>query len=144
MDRERLIQEEHVDKEDGPWRVLIVCVCLNQTSYYQVDRIIDQLFGRWPNAKAMSDADVSDVINLIRPLGLYDTRGPRMIRISDDYIRFRDMFGSRYDMYPVGSMMGVGQYASDAWRLFVLRDACNPKDGRLRWYAERVGLLSDE
>jgi len=112
-----------------PWRVLVVCLMLNQTSGVQVRRVFPEFFRRYPTPHALIEASIDDVKLLIRPLGFQNRRYERLLRMSRDYIV--------WDRNDVTELHGVGKYAADSYRIFVddviIDDA---QDKELKKYTE--------
>jgi len=48
-------------------------------------------------------------VDIIKPLGLYNTRAERLIKMSEGYV---NGFNSVDELY------GIGQYAKDSWEIF--------------------------
>lgn len=120
-----------------PFRMLACCVLLNKTSRKQLDKIVDELFERWPTPDAMMDADAAELGELIRPLGLWRQRTTSLRKMAAqwDAIGGGTVLPSVAQVY---SLYGVGKYAVDSYEMFVRRDPDNvrPTDKELlRWKA---------
>jgi len=120
-----------------PWKVMVCCILLNQTTRTQVDRIRGEFFRRWPTAKACSKADPAEISELIKPLGLYNRRALSIIRFSHEYIS--------KDWTKIKELHGMGQYAQDSWDLFIdLKMVKNPSDHKLNDYVrwqKKIGFF---
>ena len=101
-----LLQEIYQD--DG-WKMLVCCMLVNLTNRKQVDTVRDKLFNKYPTPKDMMRAKHSDLVDIIKPLGLYNTRAERLIKMSEGYV---NGFKSVDELY------GIGQYAKDSWEIF--------------------------
>jgi len=122
-----LIQEE---LRGNPWRLLVACMMLNQTSIKQVRPIIWDFFVRWPTASAAASADVDEMADFIRTLGLQNRRAALIVKMSAALCSW-DGSGD------VRSLPGVGRYASDSYRMFVSGDLVEDvADKELRRYVE--------
>lgn len=123
-----LLQEELCH---DPWKLLVACMLLNQTSYKQVRGVIWKLFERYPTAVALSNADETELSALIRPLGFHNRRAKSLRRMSCDFAA-----GKRID-----ELHGIGQYARDSYAMFVegRADETQPTDVKLvmwkAWWA---------
>lgn len=118
-----LLQE--IYQTDG-WKMLVCCMLLNLTNRKQVDTVIDELFDKYPTPEDMMNAEHSDVVDIIQPLGLYNTRAERLIRMSEGYV---NGFKSVDELY------GIGQYAKDSWEIFQNNNMkVNPTDKVLQEY----------
>ena len=101
-----LLQE--IYQYDG-WKMLVCCMCVNVTNRKQVDIVRDELFSRYPTPQDMMNAEHSELVDIIKPLGLYKTRAERLIKMSEGYV---NGFNSVDELY------GIGQYAKDSWEIF--------------------------
>ena len=152
IDRERLIQEDYVNTDHGPWKVLVICQCLNRASWPTAEKVVKALFADYPSPISVDvgplnfsqGTETEDLLYaILRPLGFGIKRVHRLIDMSRAYVEASKVYGSDYDEYPVMDFSGCGQYALDAWWLFVLKKTCRPDDRLLKKYAIRTGLWRD-
>ena len=123
-----LLQE--IYRDDG-WKMLVCCMLVNVTNRKQVDTIRDKLFNRYPTPQYMMNAEHSELVDIIKPLGLYNTRAQRLIKMSKGYIKG---FNSVDELY------GIGQYAKDSWDIFQNNNLnINPTDKVLQEYLRVEG-----
>lgn len=139
-DRDKLIQEEYIDTEYGPWKVLVICQCLNQATWVVVERIVNELFRIFPNPQAMREADPMEVFEIVRDLGFGARRTDFLISMSKSYRDQFEEYGQDFEKYDIWNMEGCGVYAMDAWNLFVLKKRVEPKDKHLKRYKERMEI----
>ncbi len=124
-----LLQEVYLN---DPWKMLVCCMLLNLTNRKQVDTIREELFTKYPTPKDMMMAEHSDLVNIIKPLGLYNTRAQRLIKMSEGYV---NGFKSVDELY------GVGQYAKDSWEIFQNNNLnVKPNDKVLQEYLRQEGF----
>jgi len=142
-DRTQLIQEDYMDSDFFPWKVLVICICLNRSSWMHAEVIIKNIFNNYSNPVDLATAEWEDVFEMVRSLGCGVNRAKSLIYTSVEYSRSVILFKDDYEKYPVNTFRGCGQYAMDAWTLFVLEEPCCPYDRLLKKYAERVGLYDD-
>ena len=81
---------------------------LNQTNRKQVDTIRDKLFRTYPTAKHMMKAKTEILVEILRPLGLYNRRANSLIKMSEGYVRGLD----------INELYGIGRYALDSYEIF--------------------------
>jgi endonuclease III len=146
-DREFLLQERYVNEEFGPWKVLVTCMMLNQTTWMQAEKALERIFERWPTPHSfdnMFNQDWYQLHEILRPLGLVERRSRFLVYMSRQFALNYDNVGTNWHKYRIFSFSGCGQYAEDAWTLFVLKTPCRPKDKRLMYYAKREGLYVEE
>ena len=123
----KLIQEE---LSHDPWKLLVACIMLNQTSYKQVRPIIWSFFETYPDATTLSHTDANDVAKLIRPLGFQNRRAKTLVRFSREY--------AAGDWSDPSDLHGVGKYAADSYAMFVEGNVRNtdPTDKKLAAYKQ--------
>lgn len=95
---------------DDPWKMLIICFMLNQTSWKQVDKVRHEFFKKFPTAEALANASDEEIITVIRPLGFYNRRCKQWKLFSKKWIENK--------WKNIEELPGVGKYASDAWKVF--------------------------
>ena len=124
-----LLQE--IYKDDG-WKMLVCCMLVNLTNRKQVDTVRDKLFFKYPTPKDMMKAKHSDLVDIIKPLGLYNTRADRLVKMSEGYIK---------GFKSVDELYGIGQYAKDSWEIFQNKNNnIKPKDKVLQEYLRQEAL----
>lgn len=63
-----------LDYGGDPWRLLIAARLSAQCTDERVNMVTPGLFGRYPDAASMADADLGELEDLVRPCGLYRTK----------------------------------------------------------------------
>jgi adenine-specific DNA glycosylase len=102
-----LLQERF---REEPWKMVVLCIMLNQTHYKQVDRVRDNFFKEWPSPEDAAYADKDKMREILRPLGFYNRRTKSIMQFSKEYFT-----GGWTD---IGELYGVGKYARDSWLIF--------------------------
>jgi adenine-specific DNA glycosylase len=127
VQRIKIIQEDY---SKDPWKVLVCCILLNQTSNKQVRPLIENFFKKWPNPKSILREDDSVISDFIKTTGFQNVKAKRIKQFSDVWESgARDPF-----KFP-----GVGDYGREAWRIFVEHDiSFIPKDKKLKMYLEGI------
>ena len=121
----KLLQEDYWPDQ---WKILVCCLLLNQTSRKQVDPMIGDFFKKYPTPRSIIDADNGSLIQVLRPLGMYNRRVNTLKKFSKGYLEGKWTTAS--DLY------GCGKYADDAWRIFCKGDwrDVKPNDHALNVY----------
>lgn len=112
---------------DG-WKILVACILLNLTTRRAMEKILPNVFRRYPTAEAMAAADFDELSQMVAPLGFRNRRAKNLIDMS------RRFLTSNWD--DPRDLPGVGEYAGTAWDIFVKKKmpAECPKDGALKKY----------
>lgn len=120
---ERLIQEDY--RED-PWKMVVCCILLNQTTNTQVRRVLNDLFSLIPNPEKASIEDPERISKIIRCTGFQNVKAKRIVNLSKKWVSgFADP----------SELPGVGKYAHDSWKIFILGDLClSVEDKKLKEY----------
>jgi hypothetical protein len=126
-------QEEY--RED-PWKMLMVCFMLNQTSHKQVDQVRHDFFNRFPNAQTLCEAEESEIAGYIKTLGFYNRRAKSWKQFSCQWIDLSNRYPKgEFPIEEIAKLKGVGKYALDSWKVFQLFEYdTQVEDHVLNWY----------
>ena len=118
-----LLQE---DLGKDSWKIFVCCIFCNLTKRRSAEPYFWEVLKRWPSPSLLASADTIELVDLIQPLGLSQRRAKALKKMSYEFIH------SNWKDNPT-SLYGIGKYASDAYRIFVLDewDQVEPKDGAL-------------
>ena len=120
-----LIQEDYTH---NPWRMMICCIFLNQTTNIQVRKILSSFFGRFPNEHSIDETHVQEIAEMIKPLGLYNRRANTIVKFCKGWI---------CGFKSVDSLYGLGKYASDSWEIFLNKNYdIQVTDKKLKMYLD--------
>lgn len=122
---------------DRPWALLLCCILLNQTSRAQVDPVLARLLAAFPDAASLASADVAQIEELLRPLGLHRRRARTLIAFSAAFLKG--------EWRKPEDLPGIGRYGSEAHELFCRGQwrELEPQDHALRWYIDWIRTLDD-
>lgn len=129
--------QEHV--QDDPWRVFVVCIFCNLTKRVEAEPLMWKFFEKWPTALDASRAQIEEVRDLIKDLGLGERRSNTLIRMSRDYLG--------WDRSEPKDLYGIGDYAAAAYKIFcehAWASIPEPKDGALKNYWKWVNSQQNE
>lgn len=119
------------ESEPSAFWMLVRCVMANRTGGARAVVVFREMRRRWPNPASVACARVSELREVIRPLGLSDSRSQSIVSLAKLWVlhkRPRSATASEVMCWP-----GCGQYAADSWAIFVeKRRDVNPTDKRLR------------
>jgi methyl-CpG-binding domain protein 4 len=116
-----LLQELY---RENPWKMLVCCLFLNQTTRKQVDKIREEFFLRYSSPQDLLKTGDEEIEDLIKPLGFKRVRTQRLKRFSLEFI-------SKEWKEPI-ELHGIGKYAQESWEIFQkLNFNVQPTDGAL-------------
>jgi A/G-specific adenine glycosylase len=95
---------------DDPYRILICEVLLRRSRSTTVAKVAGPFFERWPSAAELAEADVDEVVEVIRPLGL-TSRAGQLVQLAQALRDRSDFPGSVAELV---ALPGVGRYAAAA------------------------------
>ena len=123
---------------DDPFKMMIVCFMLNQTSHKQVDQIRQKFFDRFPNPESLIAASEAEIAQEIKILGFYNRRAKAWKEFSLQWISLVEKYGGTdIPIFELQKMRGVGRYALDSWKVFQLYDYdIEVDDHVLNWYVD--------
>ena len=124
---ERLIQEDYLH---NPWKMLVCCILLNQTTNQQVRKILNPLFLLIPDPISASQMEPEKISEIIRSTGFSSVKSQRIVNMSKKWVEGFDS---------VLELPGVGRYASDSWKIFVEKNlSIQVTDKKLQSYLDSV------
>lgn len=123
MEREFLIQEDYLN---DPWKMMVCCICLNQTNNKQVRPILDILFSIIPDANHAVECERERISECLKSTGFQNIKADRIKKMSQKWISgFSD---------PV-DLPGIGKYGQDSWDIFINGNLQREtKDKKLNYY----------
>jgi len=123
---------------------LLVCVVLSaQTTDVSVNKVTPELFGRWPDAKALAAADPAEVGQVIKTIGLYRTKAANIVKLAAMLLeRFEG--GVPGDFDALVSLPGVGRKTANVVLAFGFGQERMPVDTHVFRVANRIGLCDEK
>lgn len=122
---------------DDPWKMLMICFMLNQTSHKQVDQVRHDFFDRFPTAESLIAAEESEIASMIKTLGFYNRRAKAWKEFSQQWLDAVEEYGTSVPLSVLEKMRGIGKYALDSWKVFQLfQYDIEVEDHVLNWYVD--------
>jgi len=92
------------------WEHMVGVIMLNQTGRKPVKYVLPKFLKKFPNPTSLLNSTAEDVIDIIKPLGMYNIREKRLRRMSEDYLTWNKK--EALDLY------GIGKYGNDSYEIF--------------------------
>lgn len=110
--------------------MLVACILLNMTTREQVDKVIWELFEKYPTPLKLSRARIDKLGEIVRSLGLWRRRAQTLKKFSTEFLD--KTWASPIELY------GCGKYADDSYQIFCLGEwqTVSPSDHALKWYVD--------
>lgn len=123
---------------------LLVCVVLSaQTTDKSVNRISPELFSKYPDAKALSEADQADVEKILHSIGMYRTKAKNIISLAKELvIRYHGIVPNTYE--ELIELPGVGRKTANVVLSVGFGVQRIAVDTHVFRVANRIGLVSEK
>lgn len=123
---------------------LLICVVLSaQTTDVSVNKVSPELFRRYPDARALSEADQEDVQEIIRQIGMYKTKSKNIISLSRQLCEKYD--GNVPDDYDsLVALPGVGRKTANVVLAVGFGRQRIAVDTHVFRVTNRIGLVSEK
>lgn len=123
---------------------LLVCVVLSaQTTDKSVNRISPELFSKYPDAKALSEADQVDVEEILHSIGMYRTKAKNIISLAKELvIRYHGIVPNTYE--ELVELPGVGRKTANVVLSVGFGVQRIAVDTHVFRVANRIGLVSEK
>lgn len=105
--RDDLMVQQQIKNE---WEHMVGVIMLNQTGRKPVKYVLPKFLKKFPNAKKLLNSTPEEVIDIIKPLGMYNIREKRLRGMSRDYLT--------WDKQDANMLYGIGKYGSDSYEIF--------------------------
>lgn len=137
----------------NPWKLLLSTILLNRTRRIQVDGVLVRFLEAWTTPEATLLADITEMTNLIAPLGIKHRRARGIVQFSQEYLALvqrkqqedsktttttTSRVSFQFTREEILNLYHCGDYAADAYQIFIQRDwkDFHPRDYALRAYVE--------
>ncbi len=123
MEKLDLIQTHY---EDDPWKIMISCILLNQTSNVQVRPVIKKFFEVFPTPNSLNESHQNLISSILQPTGFQNVKARRIINFTNVW-----NLGER----DPNKFPGIGPYGRDSWKIFIEgKTDFSPADKKLSAY----------
>lgn len=125
------------------FELLVAVVLSAQTTDVSVNKVTPALFSRWPDAKALMNANLADVEETIKSIGLYRNKAKHIIALSKALVEdFHDQVP--YDLKALQSLPGVGRKTANVVRSVAFDIPSFAVDTHVERVSKRLGLAKVE
>jgi methyl-CpG-binding domain protein 4 len=105
--RDDLMVQQQIKNE---WEHMIGVIMLNQTGRKPVKTVLPKFLKKFPTPHKLLNSKPEDVIDVIKPLGMFKVRENRLRRMTQDYLT--------WDKDDATKLYGIGKYGSDSYEIF--------------------------
>lgn len=132
-----------ISVEEDPFRVLIATILSARTKDETTLAASDRLFSRYPDVKSLAGARVGEIRKLIRPVGFYKTKAPRIREVAKILTaKYRGRVPE--SMEELLELPGVGRKTANCVLVYGFRKPAIPVDTHVHRISNRLGLASTQ
>lgn len=124
------------------YELLIATMLSAQTTDKRVNMVTDILFKKYPNTKALSEANIKDIINIIKPIGTFNKKALNVIEISKHLTNDYSGTVPNNRQY-LESLPGVGRKTANVVLSNLFNEPCIAVDTHVSRVSIRLGLAKE-
>lgn len=122
---------------------LLISVMLSaQTTDKRVNTVTDVLYNKYPTLKTLYEADIDDIINIIRPIGTFQKKALNIKKISEKLLDDCNGIVPNNREY-LESLPGVGRKTANVVLSNLFNVPCIAVDTHVSRVSKRLGLAKD-
>jgi endonuclease-3 len=127
----------------NPYETLIAALLSAQATDRQVNNVTEKLFAIYPNASALAAADVSEVEDIIRSIGLYHNKAKNTVSACGTLV---SKYGGNVPqtMEELSSLPGVGRKVANVVMANAFGVPAFAVDTHVHRVSNRIGLVSSK
>lgn len=128
---------------DEPYKLLIATRLAAQCTDARVNIVTQRLFKEYPTMQKLADANINDIINIVRPCGLGNTKGKDIVKICQQLIyQFNEKVPDNMD--DLLSLSGVGRKTANLILGDIYKKPAIVTDTHLIRISNRLGLVNEK
>jgi len=129
--------EEHHD----PFKILIGTILSARTRDEITTKVVNNLFRKFKNAKALAKADIEEIKTIIHSIGFYNIKAKRIKEVSQLIVeRFNGEVPD--DIQKLLELPGVGRKTANCVLVYGFNKAAIPVDIHVHRISNRLGLVN--
>ena len=126
---------------DKDYELLIAVMLSAQTTDKRVNMVTSVLFKKYDTLEKLMNADINDIIDIIRPIGTFNKKARNIIDIS------KSLYENSNGVVPndreyLESLPGVGRKTTNVVLANLFNEACIAVDTHVSRVSKRLGLAS--
>ncbi len=124
------------------YELLIAVMLSAQTTDKRVNMVTEQLFSKYNSLELLSNADINDIISIIRPIGTFNKKAKNILSISKSLIH--DCNGIvPNDRNYLESLPGVGRKTTNVVLANLYEESCIAVDTHVSRVSKRLNLAKE-
>ena len=134
------LRELHDAESGDPFSILIGTILSARTKDENTAKVVRRLFARYRTAKALAEARVEEVEEVIRSIGFYHVKARRIIDVASI---IQECFGGKVpdDIDTLVELPGVGRKTANCVLVYAFEKPAIPVDIHVHRISNRLGLV---
>lgn len=134
------LKKLHEAETGGPFSILIGTILSARTKDETTTKVVNVLFSKYKNAKALANAKLKDVEKIIKSIGFYHIKAKRIIEVSK-------IINSKYkgkvpdNLEKLVELPGVGRKTANCVLVYAFDKPAIPVDIHVHRISNRLGLV---
>ncbi len=124
------------------YEFLIAVMLSAQTTDKKVNSVTPILFKKYDSLEKLASANIKDLENILKPLGLYKNKAQNIKKISKDLIDDFDSIVPK-EKEKLTKLNGVGNKTANVVRIELFKEQEFPVDTHVMRVSNRLGLVKD-
>lgn len=124
------------------YELLIAVMLSAQTTDKRVNMVTEVLFNKYPTLELLRDADINDIINIIRPIGTFQKKASNIKNIASKLIDEANGMVPN-DRQFLESLSGVGRKTTNVVLSNLYNEPCMAVDTHVSRVSKRLGLAKE-
>lgn len=124
------------------YELVLAAMLSAQTTDKRVNMVTSILFTEYPNLKALSEASVDDIVEIIRPIGTFNKKASNVINIAKRLLEDYDGVVPNNREY-LETLPGVGRKTTNVVLSNIFNEPCIAVDTHVSRVSIRLGLAKD-
>lgn len=125
------------------YELLIAVMLSAQTTDKRVNMVTKVLFNKYPSLYDLSNADINDIIDIIRPIGTFNKKAKNVIEISSHILNDCDGIVPNDRAY-LESLPGVGRKTTNVVLANLYDEPCIAVDTHVSRVSKRLGIAKED
>lgn len=124
------------------YELLIAVMLSAQTTDKKVNMVTSVLFRKYPSLEALRDADINDIIDIIRPIGTFNKKALNIKSIASELILKQNGIVPN-DRAFLESLSGVGRKTANVVLSNLYNEPCIAVDTHVSRVSKRLGIAKE-
>jgi endonuclease-3 len=135
------LRELQMEEQGDSFKILIGTILSSRTRDEKTTKIVNNLFGRFKNAKELAEVDIDEIKTIIHSIGFYNVKARRIKEVSQLIV---EKFDGKVPDHIEGllELPGVGRKTANCVLVYGFNKPAIPVDIHVHRISNRIGLVN--